>query len=121
MEGGGEGDREGEKERGWWEGGREKGRGGREGEARAKPGNQLVYYIKLQCPFVCLCCLSVCLYPFRHDGLTATTFGTHMRIDLGIIRTQKTFDPSHPRGLREEFGDQKYKSSGNVMNCPEKN
>ena len=34
--------------------GREKGRGGREGRARAKPGNLLVYYIKLQCPFVCL-------------------------------------------------------------------
>ena len=33
------------------EGGRQ---AGREGWARAKQGNQLVYYIKLQCPFVCL-------------------------------------------------------------------
>ena len=40
----------------------------------------VIYYIKLQCPFVCL---SVCLYPlfFRHDRRTATKFGTHIRID----------------------------------------
>ena len=44
------GDRQGERER----------EAGREGGARAKPGNQLVYYIKLQCPFVCL---SVCTPP----------------------------------------------------------
>ena len=42
--GGRGGDREGERER----------EAGREGGALAKPGNQLVYYTKLQCPFVCL-------------------------------------------------------------------
>ena len=34
-------------------------------------------------------CLYVCLSvppPFRHDRRTATKFGMHMRIDLGIIR-----------------------------------
>ena len=44
--------------RGWREGGDKEGvrerEAGREGGARAKPGNQLVYYTKLQCPFVCL-------------------------------------------------------------------
>ena len=64
------------------EAGREKGRGGREGGARAKPGNQLVYCIKLHCPFVCL---SVPPPPFRHDCRTATKFGTHIRVDMGLI------------------------------------
>ena len=50
--------------------------GWREG-TRAKPGNRLVYYIKLQCPFVCL---SVPPF-FRHDRRTATKFGTHNRIE----------------------------------------
>ena len=32
-------------------------------------------------------CLSVCLYPpfFRHDRRTATKFGTHIRVDMGLI------------------------------------
>ena len=61
-----------------------------------------IYYIKLQCPFVCVCmyvclsvflyvclfvCLSVCIPPFRHDRRTATKFGMHLQIDLGMIRT----------------------------------
>ena len=46
------------------------------------------------CMYVCTCvsdCLSVCtpLPFFRHDRLTAAKFGTHMRIDPGIIRAQK--------------------------------
>ena len=47
------------------------------------------------CVCVCVCvrvCLSVCLSVlpplFSNDRLTATTFGTHMRIDPGIIRTK---------------------------------
>ena len=48
----------------------------------------VVYYIKLQCPFVCL---NVCLYPppFRNDRRTATKFGTHFRIDTGLVLTYK--------------------------------
>ena len=53
--------------RGWKEGGADWREGcgeeGREGGARAKPGNQLVYYIKMQCPFVCV---SVCTPPPPH-------------------------------------------------------
>ena len=39
---------------------------------------------------LCVCVsVSVCTPAFfRHDCLTATKFGTHMRIDLGIIRTK---------------------------------
>ena len=87
----------------------------------------LTSIIKLQCPFVSVC-LSVCLsvvpppFFFRHDRLTATKFGTHMRIDLGVIRTQHFFDPPHPSGDPGPggiLGGQKFKSPGNVMNCPE--
>ena len=44
------------------------------------------------CVYVCVCvcacacvraCVSVSSY-FRHDGLTATKFGTHMRIYMGL-------------------------------------
>ena len=37
------------------------------------------------CVRACGACLSVSLF-FQHDRRTATKFGTHMRIDLGIIR-----------------------------------
>ena len=42
----------------------------------------IIYYIKLQLPFVCLS-----VYPifFRHDRRTATKFGTHIRVDMGLI------------------------------------
>ena len=98
-----------------------------------------IYYIKLQCPFVCvrvcvracvracvcmcvyvcvymcvcvcvsvcLCvCVSVCLCVrtppplFRHGRLTATKFGTHVRIDPGIIRAQKHLTHPTPGSLR---------------------
>ena len=55
------------------------------------PENTGIYYIKLQKSLsVCLpVCLSVCLYPpphfFRHDRRTATKFGTHVRVDTGLI------------------------------------
>ena len=63
------------------EGAREGAREGRKEGSRAKPGNQLVYYIKLQLPFVCV---SVCTPVFRLDRRTATKFGTHIRIDMGL-------------------------------------
>ena len=57
---------------------------------------RLIYYIKLQCPCVCVrACVrdvqtdTVPSPYFRHDGRTATKFGTHhiiMRIDLEMIR-----------------------------------
>ena len=57
-----------------------------------------IYYIKLQCHFVCLSvCLSVCIPLLRHDRWTATKFGTHIRIDTGLTLTYK-IDPPHPRG-----------------------
>ena len=40
-----------------------------------------IYYIKLQLPFVCL---SVRPF-FRYDRRTATKFGTHIRVDMGLI------------------------------------
>ena len=68
--------------------------------------------IKLQRPFVCL---SVCTPPFfRHDRRTATKFGTHMRVDMGLILSQKNVTHPTPGGF---LGDQKIKSLGNVMNC----
>ena len=75
----------------------------------------IYYIIKLQCPFVCLC---VCLYPpfFRHDRLTATKFGTHMRIDPGIIRAQTNLTHPTTGGI---LRGQNFKSSGNFMNCQE--
>ena len=47
----------------------------------------VIYYIKAAVVFVCL---YVCLYPppplyFRHDRRTATKFGTHTRVDMGLI------------------------------------
>ena len=61
---------------------------------------------------------SLCLYPpfFRHDRLTATKFGTHMRIDLGIIRTQTSLSHPNPGGI---LGGQTFKSPGNFINCRE--
>ena len=44
-----------------------------------------IYYIKLQ--FSLSVYLSVCTPPpfFRHDRRTATKFGTHVRVDMGLI------------------------------------
>ena len=58
--------------------------------SRAKPGNPASLLYKAAEIFVCLsACLSVCLYPpplfFRHDRRTATKFGTHIRLDMGLI------------------------------------
>ena len=69
----------------------------------------VIYYMKLQRPVVCL---SVYTPLFRHDCLTATKFGTHMRIDLGIVRTKTV-------GHRGDFKGSKIKGPGNVMNCRE--
>ena len=52
--------------------------------SRAKPGNRLSLYYKTAASLVCLC---VCTPPpfFRHDQRTATKFGTHIRVDMGLI------------------------------------
>ena len=73
-----------------------------------------IYYMKLQRPDVCL---SVYTPFFRHDCLTTIKFGTHMRIDLGIVRTKK-IDPPQV-GPRGDFGGPKIKGPENVMNCRE--
>ena len=59
-------------------------------------GSKVFYYIKLPCPFVCVF-VSVPTF-FRHDRLTATKFGTHVRIDPGIIRAQTKLTHPTPRG-----------------------
>ena len=68
------------------------------------------------CSFpLCVCVrLCVCLYPpfFRHDHLTATKFGTHVRIDWGIIRAQKNLTHPTPRGSHGGFGGSKIQKSG---------
>ena len=58
---------------------------GREGGARAKPGNQLVYYIKLQFPFVCLsvCTLLFLTRPSDRNHIWHTysgRYGTHSQL-----------------------------------------
>ena len=52
--------------------------------------------------FVCLC---VCLYTLfsRHDRRTATIFGTHMRIDLEMVRTKTKLISPHPNGAQGEL------------------
>ena len=84
-------------------------------------GNQLVYYIKLQ--FSLSGCLSVPPLFFRHDRRTATKFGTHIRVDTGLILSLKKFTHPTPEGSHGGvggfLGGQKMKSPGNVMNCPE--
>ena len=57
----------------------------------------IIYYIKLQCPFVCVC-LSV-PPPYFSTRKTATKYGTHMGIDPGIIRTQICLTHPTPRGI----------------------
>ena len=54
-----------------------------------------------------------------HDRLSATIFGTHIWIDMGLIRT--FFLPTRPQGGVPEgiLWGQTFKSPGNVMNCPE--
>ena len=73
------------------------------GGARAKLGNQLVYYIKLQ--FSLSGCLSVPPLFFRHDRRTATKFGTHIRVDTGLILSLKIFYPPQrgPMGVLGGF------------------
>ena len=52
--------------------------------------------------------------------LVDTKFGTHIRIDMGIILTQKHLTHPIPRGVPGRIlGGHKFKSPGNVMNCPE--
>ena len=52
-----------------------------------------------------------------HDRRTATKFCTHIRIDMGLIRTYKKLTQPTTGGI---LGGQKFKSPENVMNCPEK-
>ena len=97
----------------------------------------LIYYIKLQCPFmyvcvrgcmrarVCACvraCVCVCLSvpPFRHDRLRATKFGRHVRIDPGIIRTQICLAHPTPGGLRRDFRGSKIKKVQEMSSTAQK-
>ena len=68
------------------------------------------YYIKLQCPYVCVCLCT----PFRHDCRTATKFDTHI---WGLIWELFESKQGVPGGI---LGGQTFKRPGNVINCPEK-
>ena len=73
------------------------------------PHVALIYYIKR--PSVCVCvCLSVPLF-FRHDRRTATKFGTQMRFDLGIIRTETNLTHPTPEGPMGDFRGSKIQNS----------
>ena len=63
--------------------------------------SKVFYYIKMPCPFVCVF-VSVPTF-FRHDRLTANKFGTHARIDPGIIRAQTNLTHPTPRGSQGGF------------------
>ena len=86
-----------------------------------RAGRWHIYYIKLQ--FSLSVCLSVPLPPFRHDRRTATKFGTHIRVDTGLILRYKKITHPTPEGSHGGvggfLGGQKIKRPGNVMNCPE--
>ena len=57
---------------------------------------------------------------FRHRRLTATKFATHMRIDPGIIRTQKYLTHPTPGGSQREFRGSKIQKSGKCHELPRK-
>ena len=49
-----------------------------------------------------------------------TKFGTHMRMDLGMVPIPKQIDLPTQGGVEVGIlGGQKIKSPGNVMNCPD--
>ena len=66
---------------------------------RAKPGNRLVYYIKLQCPFVCLSVPPIFFTrPSDRNQIWHTYSGR-----CGTHSQQILFDPPHPRGNITSF------------------
>ena len=55
-----------------------------------------------------------------HACRTATKFGTHYSDGYGTDSNLKKIDPPDPMGVPGGIlGGQKFKSPGNVMNCPE--
>ena len=71
-----------------------------------------VCYIKLLLCVSVSVSLSVCLSVppfFQHDRLTTTKFGTHVRIDPGIIRAKTILTHPTPGGLRGFLGVNKSK------------
>ena len=74
------------------------------------------------CVYVCVCvcvCLSVTPF-FRHDRVTATKFGTHVRIDPGIIRTKKQLTHHTLGGLSWDIRGSKIRKSGTCHELPRK-
>ena len=56
-----------------------------------------------------------------HDSLSATIFGTHIWIDMGLIRTYFFFDPPDPRrGARGDFRGSKIQKSRKCHEQPRK-
>ena len=93
------------------------------GGARAKLGNQLASLLYKAAVFFVW--LSVCTPPlFRHDRRTATKFGTHIRVDTGLILSFKKICPPHPRGVPwgcwGVFRGSKNQKSGKCHELPRK-
>ena len=60
--------------------------------------NSLLYKAAVS---LCVCvraCVRVCVC-FRHDRQTETKFGTHIQIDMGLIRTYKNWPHAWPERL----------------------
>ena len=83
-----------------------------------------IYYIKLQCPFVCRpVCMSVCLFPLfsTRPSDCNQIWHAYMRIDPGIIRTQKYLTHSTLRSPRGDFrGSKIQQKSGKCRELPRK-
>ena len=86
-----------------------------------RAGRWHIYYIKLQ--FSLSVCLSVPLPPFRHDRWTATKFGTHIRVDTGLILryTNLPTPPQRgPMGVLVVFRGSKNQKTGKCHELPRK-
>ena len=55
--------------------------------------------------------------PLRHDRLTATKFGTHVRIDPGIIRAQTNLTHPTPGVSQGGFRGSKIQTKVREMSC----
>ena len=80
--------------------------------------SKVFYYIKMRCPFVCVF-VSVPTF-FSTRRLTANKFGTHARIDPGIIRAQTNLTHPTPRGSQGGFMGSTIQKSRKCHELPRK-
>ena len=70
---------------------------------------------------LCVCvCVIVPPPPFRHDRLSAAKFGTHVRIDPGIIRAQNKLTHPPQGGSHRGFRGSNIIKSGKCYVLPRK-